>query len=92
MTGRTETARAFPCSGDAALGMGSELPEMGKVALRELGRVWDRLFWSGLVVVALVADVWYTVFPSGYAWSSFVLGLFTGMAFTGLAFVRARRK
>ena len=72
--------------------MGSELPEMGKAALRELGRAWDRLFWSCLVLLALAADVWYTFFPSGYAWSQFVLGLFTGMAFTGLALIGTRRR
>ncbi len=72
--------------------MGSELPEVQKMVLRELGRAWDRIVWSGLVILALVADTYYTLFPPGDAWSLFALGLFTGMAFTGLAFTEPRRK
>ncbi len=87
MPGRKGFAAAEACG----LGMGSELSDRERAVLRALGRAWDRIVWSGLVLVAIAADLWFALFPSAYPWTPFLLGLFTGIAFSGFAFTRARR-
>ena len=51
-----------------------------------------RIVSSGVLILAIVADVWYKLFPLGYPWCHFFLGPFTWIAFSGLAFTRARRR
>lgn len=72
--------------------MRSDTEAAPKAALRELGRIWDRAVWSLLFAIAVAADAWSAVYPSSYPWYGFGLGLFTGIAFSGLAVALTRAR